>query len=170
MTELYDTYLRKMSLVILVCNVFFFYLTSCIHNHASTTALTGEPDPIPRQVNKTHDSPLETKNLAFFGTLCPRGECEGIVIRTGDHTAMGNIAALTTQTEQKPTPINLEIEHFVHIVSGVAFFLGISFFLIGVGLGLDTVCFISGKKCIPFLAMAHTICRSSRLPSTSIAR
>lgn len=111
------------------------------------SSLTGEPDPIPRQVNKTHDSPLETKNLAFFGTLCPRGSCEGIVIRTGDRTAMGKIAALTTQTEQKPTPINLEIEHFVHIVSGVAFFLGISFFIIGMILGipiLDNLVFMIG--------------------------
>lgn len=38
------------------------------------SALTGEVDPLLRSVECTHpDNPLETKNLAFFGTLCKEG-------------------------------------------------------------------------------------------------
>lgn len=59
------------------------------------SALTGEFDPIPRKVECTNfDSPLETSNLAFFGTLCKEGRGKGIVIRIGENTLLGEIADL----------------------------------------------------------------------------
>jgi sodium/potassium-transporting ATPase subunit alpha len=103
------------------------------------SSLTGEPDPLPRSTQCTDKNPLETKNLAFFGTLCPRGKMTGLVVRTGDNTVMGRIAGLTTQTDNEQTPINKEITHFVFIVSGVAIFLGISFLIIGFALGTDPI-------------------------------
>merc|ERR1711871_295803 len=87
------------------------------------SSLTGEPDPLARSTQCTDKNPLETKNLAFFGTLCPRGKMTGLVVRTGDHTVMGRIAGLTTQTDNEQTPINKEITHLVIIVSGVAIFV-----------------------------------------------
>ena len=42
-------------------------------------------------------------------------------------------------TENVQTPINKEIHHFVLIVSGVAVFLGVSFFVIGAALGTDWI-------------------------------
>jgi len=54
------------------------------------SALTGECEPLLRVVECTSpDNPLETKNLAFFGTLCKEGGGKGIVINIGDHTVMG---------------------------------------------------------------------------------
>jgi sodium/potassium-transporting ATPase subunit alpha len=101
--------------------------------------LTGESDPQSRIPECTHDNPLETKNLAFFGTLVPSGSCQAVVVKTGDHTVMGRIAKLATATDNEQTPINKEIEHFVKIVSGVAIFLGVTFFIIGVILGVDMI-------------------------------
>lgn len=54
------------------------------------SALTGECDPLLRTVECTSaDNPLETKNLAFFGTLCKEGQGRGMVISIGDRTIMG---------------------------------------------------------------------------------
>jgi sodium/potassium-transporting ATPase subunit alpha len=54
------------------------------------SSLTGEVEPLLRVVECTHpDNPLETKNLAFFGTLAKEGGGKGIVINIGDNTVMG---------------------------------------------------------------------------------
>lgn len=99
------------------------------------SSLTGEPEAIRKTNAYTHKNPLETSNLAFFGTTCPKGQAIGIVIRTGDNTVMGRIARLTTSTDSQETPINVEINHFVHIISGVAIFLGVLFFCLGFAVG-----------------------------------
>lgn len=45
------------------------------------SALTGEVEPLLRSTECSHpDEPFETKNLAFFGTLCKEGRGRGIVI------------------------------------------------------------------------------------------
>lgn len=64
------------------------------------SSLTGESDPLLRSVECTHrDNPLETANLAFFGTLCKEGVAKGIVINIGDKTVIGQIANLASSAE-----------------------------------------------------------------------
>lgn len=54
------------------------------------SCLTGESDPLLRVVECTSpDNPLETKNMAFFGTLIKEGSGKGIVVNIGDRTVMG---------------------------------------------------------------------------------
>ena len=75
------------------------------------------------------------------------GTCRGIVIGTGDRTVMGRIANLASGLEVNKTPIAHEIEHFINIITGVAVFLGVSFFVIALVLGynwLDAVIFLIG--------------------------
>ena len=43
---------------------------------------------------------------------------------------MGRIANLASGLGSDKTPIAIEIEHFIHIITGVAVFLGVSFFII----------------------------------------
>lgn len=94
--------------------------------------LTGESEPIGRTVDCTDDNPLETKNLAFFGTLAVDGTCTGIVVNTGDGTVFGRIAGLAAGSTSEVTTLQLDIHHFVLIISSVAIFLGVLFFIIGV--------------------------------------
>jgi sodium/potassium-transporting ATPase subunit alpha len=104
------------------------------------SALTGEPDNIKKHPECTNEkNPLETHNLLFFGTLCPSGSCEGIVVNIGDYTVMGRISAITTQTEDGISPIKKEINRFVLLVSAVAVFLGVTFFIIGAALKTDPI-------------------------------
>ncbi|XP_008321044.1 sodium/potassium-transporting ATPase subunit alpha-3b isoform X1 [Cynoglossus semilaevis] len=111
------------------------------------SSLTGESEPQSRSPDCTHDNPLETRNVAFFSTNCVEGTARGIVICTGDRTVMGRIATLTSGLETGKTPIAKEIEHFIHIITGVAVFLGITFFVLALVLGyswLEAVIFLIG--------------------------
>jgi len=111
------------------------------------SSLTGESEPQARGPEFTHENPLETKNLAFFSTNAVEGTCVGMVVNIGDNTVMGRIAGLASGLEGGQTPIAKEIEHFIHIITGVAVFLGVSFFIIAFILGynwLDAVIFLIG--------------------------
>jgi sodium/potassium-transporting ATPase subunit alpha len=111
------------------------------------SSLTGESEPQARTPEFTHENPLETKNLAFFSTNAVEGTAVGIVVSIGDHTVMGRIAGLASGVESGDTPIAKEIAHFIHIITGVAVFLGLSFFVIAFILGyhwLDAVIFLIG--------------------------
>ena len=99
------------------------------------SSLTGECEPLHRTPNCTHDNPLETKNLAFFSTYAVEGNGTGIVLRTGDQTAMGRIANLASNINQNQSHLAGEIKHFIRIVTVVAFGFGGLFFGIMIGLG-----------------------------------
>ncbi|OAF67883.1 hypothetical protein A3Q56_04371 [Intoshia linei] len=96
------------------------------------SSLTGESEAQGRSTECTNDNPIETKNLAYFSTNAVEGDCVGIVILTGDGTVMGRIASLTSSLKVSQTPIAVELEHFIHIITSVAVFLGISFFIIAI--------------------------------------
>jgi len=111
------------------------------------SSLTGESEPQARSPEFTHENPLETKNIGFFSTNAVEGTCVGMVVNIGDNTVMGRIAGLASGLEGGQTPIAKEIEHFIHIITGVAVFLGVSFFIIAFILGynwLDAVIFLIG--------------------------
>ncbi len=137
------------------------------------SSLTGESEPQTRAPDFSNENPLETRNIAFFSTNCVEGmktsillevvqykwtfsltffillpgAARGIVINTGDRTVMGRIATLASGLEVGRTPISIEIEHFIHIITGVAVFLGVSFFILSLILGyswLEAVIFLIG--------------------------
>ncbi|XP_006895523.1 PREDICTED: sodium/potassium-transporting ATPase subunit alpha-4 [Elephantulus edwardii] len=111
------------------------------------SSLTGESEPQNRSPEFTHENPLETKNICFFSTNCVEGTGRGIVIATGDDTVIGRIASLTSGLTTGKTPISIEIEHFIHLITVVALVLGISFFVLSLLLGygwLQAVIFLIG--------------------------
>merc|ERR1711910_236465 len=111
------------------------------------SSLTGESEPQLRTNEYTHENPLETKNPAFFSTNAVEGTAIGIVVNIGDNTVMGRIAGLASGLASDETPIAKEIAHFIHIITGVAVFLGVTFFIIAFILGynwLDAVIFLIG--------------------------
>ncbi|XP_003705422.2 sodium/potassium-transporting ATPase subunit alpha isoform X2 [Megachile rotundata] len=111
------------------------------------SSLTGESEPQSRSPEFTNENPLETKNLAFFSTNAVEGTAKGVVICCGDQTVMGRIAGLASGLDTGETPIAKEIHHFIHLITGVAVFLGVTFFIIAFILGyhwLDAVIFLIG--------------------------
>nr|KAF6396184.1 ATPase Na+/K+ transporting subunit alpha 4 [Rousettus aegyptiacus] len=111
------------------------------------SSLTGESEPQTRSPDFTHENPLETRNICFFSTNCVEGTARGIVIATGDSTIMGRIAILTSGLKVGKTPIAIEIENFIHLITSVAIFLGVAFFGLSLFLGyswLEAVIFLIG--------------------------
>lgn len=94
-------------------------------------ALTGESMPEPRIVRdeKPGVPAAEAKNLAFFGTSIMKGDCTAVVVATGDNTFLGKIAQSINSALTKST-LEIQVEHFIHIVAGVACVIG----------GLSLVC------------------------------
>lgn len=122
-------------------------IVECHGFKVDNSSLTGESEPQSRSSETTHENPLETKNLAFFSTFAVEGTARGVVIRTGDRSVVGRIANLASGIETTDTPIAREIAHFIHIITGVAVFLGLSFFFIALILGyafIDAVVFLIG--------------------------
>jgi sodium/potassium-transporting ATPase subunit alpha len=97
----------------------------------NNSSLTGESEDLIRKVDGREANILESANVAFFGTMCTDGSGKGIVIRIGDDTVIGRIATLTTSTRAKETPLSNDITNFVHIISAIAFVIGIIFFIFG---------------------------------------
>merc|ERR1712172_334954 len=119
----------------------------CRQFKVDNSSLTGESEPQTRTPEFTNDNPLETKNLAFFSTNAVEGTCVGIVVNIGDNTVMGRIAGLASGLASDQTPIAKEIAHFIHLITGVAVFLGVTFFIIAFILGynwLNAVIFLIG--------------------------
>ena len=111
------------------------------------SSLTGESEPQGRDNAPSTSTVLEAKNIAFFSTNCVEGSARGIVIRCGDNTVMGRIAALASCVDSGDSPIAQEIEHFIHIITGVAVLLGVVFFILAFVLGyhwLEAVIFLIG--------------------------
>lgn len=110
----------------------------------NNASLTGESDDLlrvcePGGKGSNVQNIFEAPNVAFFGTQCTEGSGQGIVIKVGDSTVIGLIASLSQSAEKKETPLSMEIERFICIISAVAIFLGVFFFFFGVAYGYDYI-------------------------------
>ena len=103
------------------------------------SSLTGEAEPQKRSPGSSDDVAERSRNVAFFGTDCVAGEGVGLVVRCGDKTCVGGIAANTLQKEAPETLMKIEIERFVHIISGIALGIGITFLVISLAMGYDAI-------------------------------
>lgn len=99
--------------------------------------ITGESLPVNRGPECTHNNPLETMNLVFYTTMVVEGTGIGICIRTGEKTAIGRIAGLTSALEKEASLISREIRRFVIIISTFAFIIAIIFFILSLVIGYD---------------------------------
>ena len=103
------------------------------------SSLTGESDPQVRTNQCTDENPLETKNLAFFGTNVVEGTGVGMVVNIGDNTVMGRIAELASGTDNEET-WNVEIKNFIKTSTTFAVYMAFFLFLIAVTIGVTVVC------------------------------
>ncbi len=104
------------------------------------SSLTGESDPLLRTVECTHkENPLETDNLAFFGTLVKEGIGKGIVIQIGDNTVIGQIANLASSAGTRESPLRREINRFIVIIAIISITFGVIFFIAGFALGYPVI-------------------------------
>ncbi len=99
------------------------------------SALTGESRPAYKTAEPVEDGQeflwIEMPNLVFAGTAALSGAAQAVVLATGMDTQLGNIASLTQEVKEKPSPLQREMQTVAKIVAAIAFSIGLSFFLIG---------------------------------------
>ena len=88
-------------------------IVECIEMKVNNASLTGETDDLWRRPEATSGNPLETANLAFFGTSCTFGSGLGVVIHTGDRTIIGQIPRVTESKQDIQTQFSQEINRLI---------------------------------------------------------
>ena len=99
------------------------------------SSLTGESEPQELDTAKSDPVPIRSRNMLFSGSLVQSGDAKAIVCRTGMETEIGKIVTLTKATKEVETPIRRELKYFIKIISAIAIFLGVTFFLVSVATG-----------------------------------
>jgi Ca2+-transporting ATPase len=99
------------------------------------SALTGESRPAYKFADPVEDGQeflwIEMPNLVFAGTAAVSGTAWGVVLATGMDTQLGNIASLTQQVAEEPSPLQKEMQSVAKLQAVVAFSIGAIFFLTG---------------------------------------
>lgn len=90
------------------------------------SALTGETVAEPRtsEVAPASQVLVEARNVAFCGTVVLQGRMLCVVFATGDDTVLGQIAA-KIRTSRTRSSLEIQIEHFVHLIALVAVGVGL---------------------------------------------
>jgi len=92
--------------------------------------ITGEAEPQLRSLECTNSNMLECRNMVFSGTLVQSGNGKAVVFGIGKNTQIGNLAILTEKISSVETPIRRELNRFIKIISTIAIFMGVTFFIL----------------------------------------
>jgi Ca2+-transporting ATPase len=120
--------------------------------------LTGESEPQPRTHRPASEegaSYLDAPNLVFMSTSVARGNGKAVVFSTGMKTKFGEIADLTQEIADEPSPLQKEIAYTAKYDFVLAVSVGTIFFLVGfLGLHIslyDSILFMIGVMvaCVP---------------------
>ncbi|KAJ3403301.1 hypothetical protein HDV05_007910, partial [Chytridiales sp. JEL 0842] len=102
-------------------------LTGETENVEKASVLWGCPETV---------SALEAKNVLFGGSVVTNGEAHCVVIRTGRHTLLSKISALTRQPPNlKKSPLSTEIARFCRTISVLSSLTALLFFIISMSRG-----------------------------------
>jgi calcium-translocating P-type ATPase len=103
------------------------------------SALTGESVAVTRSAEAAAGtgSLLDAAELVFSGTTCVGGAARAVVIRTGMHTELGRIAALSQRTRPQRSPLEVQVRRATWLIAAVAVAAGVAFLPVGIGAGLS---------------------------------
>jgi len=93
--------------------------------------LTGESEPMSRNVAPCTGDMVRSPNIIFAGTSAVSGSGTGIVFAAGMRTEFGRIARLTGTVTPGLSPLQKEIIRITRIVAAIATVTGVVFFGIG---------------------------------------
>lgn len=83
-------------------------LISSANLKVSEASLTGESVPVEKDANLVYEKSMpigDRKNIVYMSTPVVYGRGEGVVIGTGLHTEIGQIAKMLSSTKQEETPL-----------------------------------------------------------------
>ena len=102
------------------------------------SALTGESTPTMRSSDPAvvTASLIEATNLVFSGTTCNSGEATCLVTRTGMHTEIGRIAALSQRGKATASPLEVQVRRVTWVIAAISVVIGAAFVPAGLAAGL----------------------------------
>ncbi len=83
-------------------------LITSVNLKVSEASLTGESVPVEKDANLVYEKSMpigDRKNIVYMSTPVVYGRGEGVVIGTGLHTEIGQIAKMLSSTKQEETPL-----------------------------------------------------------------
>lgn len=103
--------------------------------------LTGESMPVAKSSGELQGevSLGDRVNLAFAGTLATNGTAAGMVVATGDHTQIGQIAGMLHDVEGVDTPLIRRLATFSMVITVVISLFCVFVFLVGISTGQEPV-------------------------------
>ncbi len=112
-------------------------LSDAIDFKVEEALLTGESEPVTKMTKFIEETQVvaDRTNMAFLGTFALHGKAEGIVVRTGMKTQLGEIAKLVSQTKEDVTPIQVQLKRFSWLVGAIM--LGVTGLVFIIGLLRD---------------------------------
>jgi sodium/potassium-transporting ATPase subunit alpha len=100
--------------------------------HLNLSALTGESRPSARALDPAGAGrTLEARNMVFAGATVVSGNALAVVTATGHATEFGRIAGMTRNVQKTLTPMQREIIRITRILTVIAVFMGMIFFVLG---------------------------------------
>jgi len=103
------------------------------------STLTGESMPLPRLSEPLIEEPadlLEAANFVFAGTFVTSGSGLAVVAATGAITRLGTISRLTGEIVRRPTPLRVQMNRTVRLISMLAVSIGMALFGVALWLGM----------------------------------
>jgi magnesium-transporting ATPase (P-type) len=99
--------------------------------------LTGESMPVDKSVTVVAESAVlaDRTCMAFTGAVVTSGRGRGVVVATGNHTALGGIANLVRAEAIERTPLQQRMDHLSKVVGVVVGIASVVAFVSGVALG-----------------------------------
>ncbi|MFQ5441864.1 MAG: cation-translocating P-type ATPase [Thermodesulfobacteriota bacterium] len=110
-------------------------LFSTIELKVEEAMLTGESIPAEKTTADIKEDYLthgDQRNMAFMGTVVVSGRAHGIVVETGQGTALGQIAKEVREVSAFKTPLQEKLEKFARLIGFVV--LGFSSLVFGAGI------------------------------------
>jgi magnesium-transporting ATPase (P-type) len=110
-------------------------VVECYELWVNNVPLTGESEPRPRTAEHSpvsSDKSLDVPNFVFMSTTVARGSGRAVVLATGMGTRFGQIAGLTQQIPDEPSPLQEEIARTAKYDFVIAIAVGFAFLLASV--------------------------------------
>jgi P-type Ca2+ transporter type 2C len=110
-------------------------LTEAVNLKVDEASLTGESMPVEKDaavVIAPGATVGDRRNSGFMSTMVTYGRGRGIVVATGMHTQIGQIAQMIQSFEQEPTPLQMKLEDLGKALGMIA--LGICALIFAIGI------------------------------------
>lgn len=97
--------------------------------------LTGESIPVEKQIDvlNSDDLPIgDRTNMAYMNSNVTYGRGQGVVVQTGMHTEVGQIADMLNKAKAKETPLQANLSHLGKVLTWLILVIAVIVYVVGI--------------------------------------